>query len=767
MPDTMDPTRPFAAAAALYPPTGFGMPVPLNGKIILPSNATGEEGSVSMVDVDRWIDRYPSSNIGLVLDDTVVAIDVDHGYAGHDGRVKHGADTLREFESRLGRLPATVTSTSRHAVHPDSRIRYYRVTTAEGMSLRGNIDLRTEDGSRGDVEVIHHRYRYVAAWPSVHPDTGEVYRWYDAGGNVYEDGALPVADQLPDLPSAWTNYLLSRAQAKGSGSYGVATDAEVDGAMTDGEPDAELTEFALRFWQEEISHGIGDETGSDLLGMTKVLARMIVAAKKPGGRKALAVARAGYVRKPYDNEKYRRAFDAAFAGSVKFWIQWEAENAVLRGAMFGEQPEPTAAVAGPAAPAPEAASAGAGQPISDAATPAHLQGLSSDLAPTPAGPDPSNAETVAPSTPSPHVEEPHEETEAEALLRRKIEDERIRLRVNAEAKRLEAEAAGATVELPRKVRLTEFLAEPDEDPEWRFEELWPTGGNILLAAQFKAGKSTMIGNIVRSLADGDDFLDRFAAEQARVVVIDDELDPRTWRRWLRDQGVRNTDAIELISLRGRTSTFDVLDPSMRARWAEHIAGADVLLFDCLRPVLDGLGLSEDKEAGRFLVGFDALKAEAGISESIMVHHMGHGASRSRGDSRLLDWPDANWRMLRPNTGDDDDEIDPSGPREFEAYGRDVAIPRTVLEYEQLTRHLSLGEGRAQDPDAEQIIADVLSTVRGNPGISKNALEKALSGQGAPYRRAALRKVTDRLVADARLVLQPMPGRAMGYLLPFA
>jgi hypothetical protein len=38
------------------------------------------------------------------------------------------------------------------------------------------------------------------------------------------------------------------------------------------------------------------------------------------------------------------------------------------------------------------------------------------------------------------------------------------------------------------IRLTEFLATPDEPTQYRIDSLWPTGGRIVLAAQFKAGK---------------------------------------------------------------------------------------------------------------------------------------------------------------------------------------------------------------------------------------------------------------------------------------
>lgn len=82
-------------------------------------------------------------------------------------------------------------------------------------------------------------------------------------------------------------------------------------------------------------------------------------------------------------------------------------------------------------------------------------------------------------------------------------------------------------------------------------------------------------------------------------------------------------------------------------------------LDCLRPVLDSLGLDENHDTGRVLVALDELAASAGVGEFALIHHMGHAGERSRGDSRLRDWPDAELRIVR---ADDD----PASPRFFTA-----------------------------------------------------------------------------------------------------
>jgi hypothetical protein len=162
--------------------------------------------------------------------------------------------------------------------------------------------------------------------------------------------------------------------------------------------------------------------------------------------------------------------------------------------------------------------------------------------------------------------------------------------------------AEAELDPPQMVTLPDFLAVPDEDVTWRVDGLWPVGGRVVFAAQRKAGKSTAVGNLVRSLVNGDDFLDAFPTHKpaGKVVLVDVELDPRMLRRWLRDHGIVNRDKVIVLPLRGYAASLNLLDEQTRSRWAKKLraVGTSVILLDCMRPILDALGLSEDKDAGR-------------------------------------------------------------------------------------------------------------------------------------------------------------------------
>lgn len=286
-------------------------------------------------------------------------------------------------------------------------------------------------------------------------------------------------------------------------------------------------------------------------------------------------------------------------------------------------------------------------------------------------------------------EVPNEPPTVDEVFGAAVREQVWRLDVAEEAKRRRGlrETEGLLADLPASRSLTDLLAEDLGDAEYLVDELWPQEGNCLLAAPDKAGKSTLLGNLVRSLVDGDLFLDQFKTTQVeRVVLVDNELSPRLLQKWLREQGVVNTDRVQVETLRGRVGTFNLLNPHLFAEWVRRVRGADVLLLDVLRPVLDAAGLSEDKEAGAFLRGpLASLAAEAGVGHLLVSHHTGHEGTRARGDSALKDWPDSKWTVTKPK-GE-------HGPRVFEAFGRDVDVKPRELVFEPRTRHLRY------DPDA--------------------------------------------------------------------
>ena len=346
-----------------------------------------------------------------------------------------------------------------------------------------------------------------------------------------------------------------------------------------------------------------------------------------------------------------------------------------------------------------------------------------------------------------------------AALRKRAaaELEYTRNQVKALARKIAVEREAGSVEPPQPVSLADLLAEPDEPAAYRIDGLWPLGGRVLLAAQYKAGKSTTVGNVIRALVDGGEFLDRFAVTPvSKVVLVDTELDTRTLRRWLRDQGIRNADAVTVLSLRGKVSAFDIMDRAGRAEWAERCAGAEVVILDCVRPALDALGLSEDKDAGKFLVAFDELLAEIGAGEALVVTHMGHQNERARGDSRLLDWPDALWNIVRDPDARDTDE---DAKRYFSALGRDVKLGEGLLSYDARRRALSYAGGSRKDAAARTLVPPLLELIKGKPGLNGRQIEDELMATVADATQRGVRDALKLVRREKRVRTEDGPRRS--------
>lgn len=340
----------------------------------------------------------------------------------------------------------------------------------------------------------------------------------------------------------------------------------------------------------------------------------------------------------------------------------------------------------------------------------------------------------------------------------RIADELDRLRTQREARRrLDAEERGPIL-TPEIITLAELLTEPEPAVTWRIRDWQPTETRVMLAATRKSGKTTLVGSLVRALVDGDDWLGRDAVVPVAgtVAIIDTEMSRTQLRAWLRAQRIQHADRVHLVPLRGQAATLDLLDRACLARWAAWLRARDVryLVLDCLRPVLDAIGLDESRESGRYLVALDALLREAAIPEACIVHHMGHTGERSRGDSRLRDWPDVEWRLIREDAEDD------AAPRYLAAYGRDVDQPEARLDYDAVTRRLTLAGGTRRDARVTEALGDVLAALRAADGpLTATAIETACHDAGTTYGRAQVREAVAHGIRTGAIIVRAGARRA--------
>lgn len=323
-------------------------------------------------------------------------------------------------------------------------------------------------------------------------------------------------------------------------------------------------------------------------------------------------------------------------------------------------------------------------------------------------------------------------------------------RANKGAREYLAAEEASALTLPNGVSMRELLASPPEEEMFTVEGLLHDGGNALVAAQRKAGKTTLRNELIRSLVDGEPFLDHFHVNRTRrVAVLDLEMNEATTFRWFEQLGIENTDDVLVFHLRGSLGSLALTDGNTRARWAEKLKefGAKVLILDPIRPLLDALGLDENRDAGVVLNAFDSLKKEAGVSEGVVIHHSGHGAGgRARGDSRFEDWPDS---ILRLTT---DDPNDTSAFRYLSAQGRDVDVPRGLVSMydERRLAYAPESSERSKARKDETVIDAVLHALETHGERSTGQLVdlqlKGLTRNTAP-------KILERAVKSGKVLLR--------------
>ncbi len=207
-----------------------------------------------------------------------------------------------------------------------------------------------------------------------------------------------------------------------------------------------------------------------------------------------------------------------------------------------------------------------------------------------------------------------------------------------------AEEADAQFKIPqfRASLADDLLAQPEHQPE-TIIGLHRTGANALLAAPYKAGKTTLIANLARSLADGEPFLGAYEMNfEGRVALLNYELNEGQMTEWLGSIDVRNTHRITVFNLRGLR--IPLISERVRDWMVETFAEYEIkaVILDPFARAFAGCGNENDNtEVGVFTDALDEIKQRANVPDLFLTHHFGRkehdpGDEHGRGASRL-DW----------------------------------------------------------------------------------------------------------------------------------
>jgi RecA-family ATPase len=315
----------------------------------------------------------------------------------------------------------------------------------------------------------------------------------------------------------------------------------------------------------------------------------------------------------------------------------------------------------------------------------------------------------------------------ERKLRSKVDDLLLMDEARQQVAALKADAQFRSPE--HRPSLTQDLtAQPDSLPE-TIEGLHRTGANAVIAAQYKAGKTTLVVNVLKALADGEPFLGRYPVDfEGRIAFFNYELDELQMVEWLASIGIRNTDRVTTVHLRGQRLP---LIAERAQRWAvEFMLENDIKAWfvDPFARAFAGCGNENDNgEVGAFLDALDLIKEQADVPDLWLTHHFGRkdhneGQEHGRGATRLDDWPDVRWLLTRQHD-----------QRFLKVEGRGVDEEETQLRWEP-TGKLTLGVGsrkehkrQAEQFAAEFTIRQVVEVVKAQPGINTRGIQVSMRG----------------------------------------
>lgn len=565
-------------------------------------------------------------------------------------------------------------------------------------------------GKAGDgIDVISWHYRYAVCSPSIHPSTGNTYVWLQQDGDdllATSDIHLPSPNELPALPIAWQEFLTSEYE----GDKSVKLSPQVISAwlseVGSGEP-CDVLRATTEHWIAEVGNA-GDAGGIHDAAMAGIHA-------------IIGDAMAGHDGMERELTRLKLAFMAV--REDRHDVRSPEATAEWRRAVYGEV----------------RIRKGTELAIDDPCTDEYAS--------------PEALKSMKPRTAD---GKPVDGDERE--IKRRVKDMRL-----TQAARWQLASEDAA-EAPVGVDISAFLGMSIAEPRVLIDSLLPLDGNALLVAQRKAGKTTLVHNLIKSMCNGSDFLGAYTVNMPagmRFALFDFEMQQGMLLEWFKRVSLSKSKAKgnKLFSFRGKASSFNIMDPRARSSWAERLAesGVGYMILDCLAPAMAANGLDENDNSAvaAFLNALDEINRMAGVNGMLMVHHMGHSGERGRGASRLRDWPETEIHLIVDGQGaDDNGHLRPRATRFLAGEGRLGAFDEVGLSFDEDTHNLFVSSGSRSEASAEAAIPSVMNYIQQTPGCTKNAVYTNAPGARRTAKEQALRELID----DGSVCVHTPPGK---------
>jgi hypothetical protein len=265
----------------------------------------------------------------------------------------------------------------------------------------------------------------------------------------------------------------------------------------------------------------------------------------------------------------------------------------------------------------------------------------------------------------------------------------------------------------------ERRAMPRPPVQFAVDGICAIGQNVTITGQYKAGKTLLALNLVRSLVDGVPFLGEFkvgvgGGGSARVGLWSMEMSQTDLDTYIDPLAIGDDGAGRLAVLNGRGFGVNILT-DVGKQWAVNWLkqwGCSVWVIDSHARMCRMAGVDENENGPvlGLLHRLDEIKEAAGIGELYYLVHTGRtemaeGKERARGATVIDDWADARWVLTRQGA-----------VRFLAVEGRSVRdMTARSLEFDDTTGAMLLGNRDPISAKVDGLTALVVSIITDHPG----------------------------------------------------
>lgn len=224
-------------------------------------------------------------------------------------------------------------------------------------------------------------------------------------------------------------------------------------------------------------------------------------------------------------------------------------------------------------------------------------------------------------------------------------------------------------------------------------------GIAQINAQYKAGKTTLVTNLIGALASGERFLNRFDISKdfsGNIAHWNLEVSRNVLLGWYgrHDLTPQARRRILPLSVRGNLS-LDFNNPlavEWTIKWLQN-NNIKAWIIDPLSKLFRD-DENNNAEFNAWWFKLEHIFAEAGLRLIVIVHHTGHNGQRARGASAMMGNPDVLLNYSHPG---DFGEIPSTSIRHLEAFGRGIELPPVEIDFDPAANALyATGSGRTRN-----------------------------------------------------------------------